>query len=961
MKNLYLPKLYSSFFALVLISIIGLEEAKADTLFVSSSITPEQMVQEILIGGGVITSNIEYTGNNVSRGKFWGGPGNIGIEEGIILTSGNVNKAPGPNNAGNAGFDAGEPGDSDLNAISGTSTFDACILEFDFIPQSTVVSFKYVFGSEEYHEYVNQFNDAFGFFISGPGITGPYSNNSKNIALVPLTNIPVSINTINCGNPYNCGTSCTNCQFFVNNTQQFTQYDAFTKVLTAWANVIPCETYHIKLAIGDGVDHIYDSGCFLQKNSFSSVGIASEVVFTQPDFNFAIEGCNDFEINFQLSIQPDADYYMPIMISGSAINGVDYVEIPDSVFFPQGYSQASMNITTIADGTAEWFENIRIVYNSSLCDIDMDTINIQLRDYQLSLNMSPDTTITCATEATIGVRGINGFGPYSLLWNTGDTTENITVSPLISTTYYVTCAALCDSITIDSVRVYVDGAKSNAGPDLSVTYGFTTTLQGSASQGSGNYTYSWEPAALLDNPNIATPNTVVMLDPTLFTLTVTDLQGNCQDVDQMWVNIIGGPLNVTPFADDDEICPEMSTTLHANATGGSENYTYQWTSDPPGFTSTLANPVVFPSGTTTYFVVANDGSSFFEEGQVTVLVNALPLAEAGENDTIWYGAYGLLNGSASPGSSSNFDWSWEPSNKVITPYAQYTPTVNLTQTTLFWLTVTDKTTGCTSIEDFVTVEVLGGPLEAYATVTNNLICRSEYTQLFAVPSGGNPNTRTYSWESNPAGFMSTEQNPYIYPTGTTSYRVTVSDGINNFTSDWILVTVSSPPAVSLGADTILCPFDSLVLHAKNPGMSYYWFNGSTEESITVGTTGIGFDLKKIWLNVENGDGCLGTDTVLVAFDFARCSGVDENDRNSFIYLFPNPTTGKVNYEWNGISGEVELEISDIHGNKILNQFILAPETGIYKGSFDLGIQPDGIYLMRLISKDQVLVRKILLQ
>ncbi|HPI86276.1 MAG TPA: choice-of-anchor L domain-containing protein, partial [Bacteroidales bacterium] len=134
------------------------------------------MVQEILIGGGVETFNIVYTGNNISRGKFWGGPGNIGIEEGIILTSGAVTVAPGPNNSGSAGSNSGQGSDPDLVLLSGTSINDRCLLEFDFIPQSTVVTFKYCFGSEEYHEYVDQFNDAFGFFISGPGISGPYSN-----------------------------------------------------------------------------------------------------------------------------------------------------------------------------------------------------------------------------------------------------------------------------------------------------------------------------------------------------------------------------------------------------------------------------------------------------------------------------------------------------------------------------------------------------------------------------------------------------------------------------------------------------------------------------------------------------------------------------------------------------------------------------------------------------------------
>lgn len=243
--------------------------ASSQGLQVSSEITPENMV-EILIGSGLSYENVVYTGSDLSRGNFWGGPGNIGVSDGIILTSGNVNIAPGPNNSGSAGADAGAAGDPDLNSIAGTATFDACILEFDFIPEYENVWFQYVFCSEEYHEYVGQFNDAFGFFISGPGISGPYSNSSVNIALIPLTNTPVTINTVNCGNPYNCEESCMNCEYFVNNTGEFTQYDAFTTVLTASVIVQPFQTYHIKLAVGDGIDHAYDSGVFLQASSFCS-------------------------------------------------------------------------------------------------------------------------------------------------------------------------------------------------------------------------------------------------------------------------------------------------------------------------------------------------------------------------------------------------------------------------------------------------------------------------------------------------------------------------------------------------------------------------------------------------------------------------------------------------------------------------------------------------------------------
>jgi hypothetical protein len=249
----------------------SLNIASSQVLEVTSETTPEAMV-EILIGSGLSYDNVVYTGNDISRGTFWGGPGNIGVSNGIILTSGNVTVAPGPNNNGGAGADADQEGDIDLTTIAGIPTFDACVLEFDFVPEYNYTWFDYVFCSEEYHEYVNQFNDAFGFFISGPGISGPYSNNSKNIAQIPLSSVPVSINTVNCGNPYDCSQSCTNCQFFVNNPQgaAFTQYDAFTTVLTALAETVPMQTYHIKLTIGDGYDHVFDSGVFLQASSFCS-------------------------------------------------------------------------------------------------------------------------------------------------------------------------------------------------------------------------------------------------------------------------------------------------------------------------------------------------------------------------------------------------------------------------------------------------------------------------------------------------------------------------------------------------------------------------------------------------------------------------------------------------------------------------------------------------------------------
>jgi hypothetical protein len=957
MRNLYLYKSILLLFTGLVFAWLSPFQVKAQVLQVSSNITPQQMVQEILIGGGVETFNITYTGNNISRGKFWDGPGNIGIEEGIILTSGGVTVAPGPNNSGSAGQNSNQGGDSDLQMLAGVAINDACILEFDFIPQSTVVTFKYCFGSEEYHEYVDQFNDAFGFFISGPGISGPYSNNSANIALIPLTNIPVTINTVNCGNPYNCAESCENCQYFVNNTQNFVQYDAFTKPLVAWANVTPCETYHIKLAIGDGIDHAYDSGVFLEANSFSSVGIASEEEYTEPAFEYTIEGCNNVTINFQLSVQPDADFYLPLTISGSAVDGVDYVDIPDSVFFPQGYSQASMDIITIADGLSEWNENIRIVFNSSLCGIDYDTLNIGLQDYKLQLDMTPDTTINCATDAYIGINNIFGFEPYSFAWSTGDTTPFITVSPLITTTYYVTCMALCDSSTTDSVIVYVDGPESNAGADQSIPYGTTTTLQGSASQGSGEYAYAWMPSVLVSDATSPTPVTVQMEQTTQFELTVTDLAGNCQDVDKVMVYVTGGPLNVGPIASPGEICFGDYSQLTANAGGGSELYSYAWTSTPSGFSSDIQNPLVQPNVTTTYHVTVNDGYNTVQ-GQVVVTVDELPVPEAGENDTIWYGTVGKLYGSAIPG-GSNYTYSWVPADSLMNPTAQNPTTYKLHSTNMFWLTVTDENTGCVSADpDPVSVVVNGGPLAVTISTPDAFICLGDSTQLIAIPSGGNM-IYHYNWSSDPAGIDDTTSSIVVNPVVETKYSVEIYDGFN-YTHAELTVGVAPAPIVSLGNDQIVCPLDSLVLTVHTIG-NYYWSNGSVNDSIFVSTTGIGFDIRTIWLRVENENGCMGTDTVNIIFDFTQCSGVDELDDNSFLYIYPNPTKGIVNYEWGGLGEKVELQVSDMHGNMVLNKTILAPAGEVYKGFVSLDGYSKGIYLLKLIADENVMIRKILLQ
>ena len=160
---------------------------------------PEELVKGLFAGGGVDIRNIVYKGSPAtawpSIGSFDGTDSNIGIDSGLLITTGSIFDAPGPNTMPWCTSIISWDGDPELENLVGGKTKDATVLEFDFIPVSRKIEFRYVFASEEYEEFVcSEFNDAFAFLVSGPGISG-----KKNIARVPGTSDIVSINTVNNG------------------------------------------------------------------------------------------------------------------------------------------------------------------------------------------------------------------------------------------------------------------------------------------------------------------------------------------------------------------------------------------------------------------------------------------------------------------------------------------------------------------------------------------------------------------------------------------------------------------------------------------------------------------------------------------------------------------------------------------------------------------------------------------
>ncbi|TDH26761.1 HYR domain-containing protein [Segetibacter sp. 3557_3] len=239
-----------------------------------------QIIQS-LAGVGVTISNIQTTlpASSDIYGSFSCGSTVLGIDRGLVLTTGGLSNAKGPNTTTNAGRNNGRPGDADLNALITTSGHDASWVSFDIVPNTNTLTFRYVFSSEEYNDYVNSsFNDVFGFFISGPGIVG-----KKNLAVLPSSTIPVAINNVNKGRAPS--TPASNPQYFINNDNrtlplivqppnpviyQNLEYDGLTVVLTATVTVTPGATYSLKFAIQDAGDPVYDSGVFIEGGSIQS-------------------------------------------------------------------------------------------------------------------------------------------------------------------------------------------------------------------------------------------------------------------------------------------------------------------------------------------------------------------------------------------------------------------------------------------------------------------------------------------------------------------------------------------------------------------------------------------------------------------------------------------------------------------------------------------------------------------
>lgn len=346
----------------------------SQSVVVSNTQTPTQLINNVLLGMGVTASNITINGSPLNANNAQGNVVSFTntnpafpISSGLLLTTGNAIAAQGPNNSTNLSNNlpatASVASDPHLNILAAGTVTNGVVLEFDFIPTGDTLNFRYIFGSEEYPEFSpSTYNDAFGLFLWGPGITGPYAlagyANGANIATIP-GGIPVTINNVG---------DASNTQYYVFNDNGSTygnaiQYDGTTVLLTAAASVQCNQTYHIKLAISNVSDQAYDSGVFLEANSFSS-NVVDVAVATVSGDTTIIEGCNFADIVFT---RPEGNMLDTLSIiytiGGTATEGVDYANLMDTIIFLPGVDTVIVNLSPIQDNIIEGYESVIISVN----------------------------------------------------------------------------------------------------------------------------------------------------------------------------------------------------------------------------------------------------------------------------------------------------------------------------------------------------------------------------------------------------------------------------------------------------------------------------------------------------------------------------------------------------------------------------------------------------------------------
>lgn len=945
--NSFIPQRLFSLFLLLCLSTTCL---LAQPMEVSNNppITPENLITNVFLGSGVEVLNIQFDGTNNAVGFFQEAETAIGIDRGLVMSTGNASLQSGgegtesPGTTQSASMTSGNSlFDPDLIQISnGVTTNDIVRYSITFIPISDTLRFNYVFGSEEYPEYAcSSFNDIFGFFISGPGINGPYSNNAENIAIIPGTNLPVTINNVNPGVPGDNGgvIECTPpngslafSEFYNDNLNSGTApvFDGFTDVFTAEAVVIPCSTYTIKLVIADVSDTSHDSGVFLEAKSFGTGSLQPELTTVSLDGTVA-EGCSEGLLSFSLPAPTESDFLLDYEIFGTAENGIDYETIPPDLFIPAGDSVVSIPIVAFADGLDEGSETILIGIQRDPCN--RDTLLIPITDNELvPPELRPDTII-CRGDTLP-----EGFIDATVDVVLPEPPRFTNSAPLVVSPPLTPIFSDIEVFGVQPFELGPDVIVSVCIDDLQTTW--ADDLQMYLFTPGGQF---MELVTDIGNPG---DNFI----GTCFTPTATNPITDVVLADQpftgeyapegLWSDLWSGesPTNGTwrlsiydKFFADTPVLNEWSITFRPLY-----EINYSWEPADGLSCADCPSPEFFPDTTTTYVVTATDAYGCITADTIIVEVRTLDadtilqgVSCAGDND-------GLVTLDInSNGGPFQFDWSNGQTDSIA---------INL-GAGLIELALSDDSTGCTYDYSFDVLEP--DSLMATAAV-DSVDCAGNATgEALVLPSGG---SGPYTVFFDP-GVEAGPVNGQAVNLGTGTYNYTVRDDNNCIFTDTFPVFEPDSLSLQLSATDALCA-DSLdgqanvLIEGGTPAYTYEWLD---EDGLIVGSDA---SLQNIGagnytLSILDANGCPATQSVfldeppalLVSVDTtdAICAGINDGAAEAIA----SGGTGNYTFTWSDMgpdtpdrdglsSGNYTVSVSDGNGCLLVTDFVIGASDSV---------------------------------
>jgi hypothetical protein len=829
----------------------------------------EELVKEVLIGGDCFdVTNIMLEGQGGQIGSFANGLTNVGFSTGMVMATGDISVVVGPNDQDNAsgGYGIATP-DGDLETLTNGSIFDRAGVEFDFSPTQSPITFEFVFGSEEYCEYVNsQFNDVFGFFISGPGIAG-----TQNLAVLP-GGTPITINSVN---------HVTNAGFYVNNTPASgqlcgqapsalasvneLQFDGYTRRITAVANVIPCQTYHMKLKVGDVGDGAFDSAVFLKAGSFDGGGNAAVdfVVNGDSEIDEVVEGCGTVTLIFdRVGGNLNVPLVVPFVISGTATNVLDYSGIPGTAIIPSGQDKLTLTINIVNDLLAEGDETIIITLNNPCsCTQPQEILIIKDRP---DLDVVPDTTTICGQGVgTVGVEVVSGVEPYTYLWANGSTTPTISPYTAVSTNYRVTVTDACGLTQVETARIIVRpppiAQLLPPAPQLCPgESGFLNVNFTGQPPFTLEYTLNGDPQTPIENIT-DDPFKLPINQPGLYIITAVYDSLGCKGAGQGAQLVVESVLNMTGVSTGTTCFGQANGSINTQVTGGQGPFNYTW--EGPTAVGNFPDPTNLLAGT--YFATVTD---FFGCEQLdTFLVSQPSATQTNFNSIVGPNCSNPNGGSIDltvSGGTPAYTYLW--SNAATTQ-----DITNLSVGT-YTVTVTDNN-NCTHTNAAVVVGNFTPPVAA-ASVSGLITCLTPSLVINGTASSAGPGI-LYNWTATPGNIVSggTTSTPTVNQGGT--YHLVVTNTTNGCTAAQS-VTVDADlalPTAAAGPDqTLTCAITNITLDgsasSQGNNFTYQWtasgggniLGGATSLNPIVNATG---QYTLVVTNTANG--CTRVDVAVV--------------------------------------------------------------------------------------------------